>query len=82
MVFATFYNALSAKLSYLSRESAAINLKVVGKLLAVIGDIKALGSELICFQLEVREQLFSRSPLRGYLKTVMEINALCRKILH
>ena len=53
-------NSLSLQFTYLDRETAAIDLKEVGKLLAVKGYIKLSFADLFGIEIKISEKLLSR----------------------
>ena len=63
MILRILDHAFLPKLADLCGETASVNLEVIGKLLAVKGDIKALTVELFRLVGEICEKLISRCAL-------------------
>ena len=82
MILFAFQNALFAQFSDLGGKTAAVNLKIVGKLLTVKGDIKGIAVHLLGAQHQIGHQLFSRASFGSDLYALMEFDRLGRKILH
>ena len=81
-IFLAVEDAFLFQFTDLGRKPAAVDLEVVGKLLAVKGDFKATAVGFFCLYGEVGHQLFARGALGGDLHALMKENGLGGKILH
>ena len=81
-VLPVFDQALFFHFADLDRKSAAVDLKVIGKLLAVKGDLKAVAPCLFCLHGQICGQLLARGLFGGDLHALMEQDRLGGKILH
>ena len=64
------------------RAAASVDLKVVGKLLTVKGNVKAVAVRFFGLYGQVRKQLFSGCALGGHLRTLVEGDRLFGKVPH
>ena len=53
MILFAFDNPLASQLAYLGRETASVNLDIIGKLLTVKGYIKAAASAVLSLKGEI-----------------------------
>ena len=82
MLLFTLQDALAAQFADLGGQSAALNFKVVGELLAVKGNVKAVVSCLFGLQHQIGQQLVTGGALGGHLNALVEHNGLGGEILH
>lgn len=75
-------NSLSLQFAYLDRETAAIDLKEVGKLLAVIRNVKAAFAAFGRLNHQILHKLISGGALGHYLYPLVKRNRLAREVMH
>ena len=62
----TFEYSLTPQLTNLGRKSASVNLKIIGQLLPVKGDLKAPRPRALGASGKIGQQLFTRGAARGH----------------
>ena len=73
---------LAAQLADLGRETAAVDLEIIGQLLTVEGNLKAVAVCFFCLQHEIGHQLFPRGSLGDDLGAMVKGDGLEGEILH
>ena len=63
VIFRAFKHAFVTQLTDLGGETAAFDFKVIGKLLAVEGNVKAAAVRFFCLKGQVGQELISRGAL-------------------
>ena len=82
MISVTLDQPFFPQLTNLRRKTAAVNLKIIGKLLPIKGNIKAIVVGLFCVKHQVSHQFFSGGTLGCDLYPLLKHDRLGSQILH
>ena len=72
MVFGVVDKTIFFHFADLGGETASLDLKIIGKLLTVKGDIKAAAVMLFCFRRKIGQQFFSGGTLGRNFDALMK----------
>lgn len=74
MILMTFNNSFFFQFPNLGGQTAAVNFKIVGKLLTIVGNVKAVAASLFGFLGKVGHDLIARGALRDHLDFLVKEN--------
>jgi len=75
-------NAFFFEFADLGRQTAAVDFEIVGKCLAVVGNIKAVFARLSCFLGKIGHDLIARGALGNDFYLLMEKDGFVCEVLH
>ena len=82
MILMTLNNSFFFQFPNFRGQTAAVDFEIVGKCLAIVGNIKAVAASLFGFLGQVGHDLIARGALGNDFYLLMEKDGFARKVLH